>query len=436
MKFDIHSYCAEVFSQIEIDQQGNFSICCLSMSSPDKGMAIDQTGNVMNIMTHTIAEAINSETHKQHRLELSQNIRPKRCEACYHAEDAGGGSKRKGVLEETIPLVPEYVKIDDARKYMQIDGSTTSKVVNLDIMFGNKCNQKCIMCGPKVSDQWYDDWKAIASVVSDSDPTGYKASIYKTYSIKEDSRGKLKLDFQPWWETDKWWNEFETVAPNLRYIYFTGGEPLIVSAMEECLNRLIVKNYAKDIILRYDTNLSVINKNIISKWKHFKKIILCVSVDDTENRYNLIRNPGNYNTLIKNIETLMSNNIPIEYLSGCIGIATPYSVLRLYELAEKYKLKLFMRFLGGPEWLNIRYLPPLAKQEIMKKLVNSKYIIETWVKSQILLLYNFMTEYDRNKIVEFVQILDILDKQRNLEWRKILPDVYDLLKRYCPDVIE
>ena len=41
------------------------------------------------------------------------------------------------------------------------DGTTKAKVVNLDLRFGNLCNQKCIMCSPQHSNLWYSDWVAI-----------------------------------------------------------------------------------------------------------------------------------------------------------------------------------------------------------------------------------------------------------------------------------
>jgi hypothetical protein len=31
----------------------------------------------------------------------------------------------------------------------------------------------------------------------------------------------------PWWETDEWWEKFDKIAPQLRYIYFTGGKKII-----------------------------------------------------------------------------------------------------------------------------------------------------------------------------------------------------------------
>ena len=88
MKYSLDSFCPEAWNQIEIDAQGDYKICCLANYDNDFGMALDKDGNVMNVKTHTIQEAMNSETHKQHRKEMSQNIKPKRCRNCWDSEES------------------------------------------------------------------------------------------------------------------------------------------------------------------------------------------------------------------------------------------------------------------------------------------------------------------------------------------------------------
>lgn len=431
MNFNKESFCPEAWSQLEIDAEGDFKICCLANFDDDFGLALDSSNNVMNITTHSISEALNSETHKAHRLQLANNTWPKRCRCCYDSEEAlkseefvDGKSKRQRVIKYTAPSIPEYVTVDTAPQYTKADGSVTSKIVNLDLRFGNLCNQKCIMCSPQHSNQWYDDWVAITQSTSI-----YQKGKYKVFPLVADDRGKTSMQgLTPWWETDDWWNKFDEIAKDLRYIYFTGGEPLIVPAMQECLDRLINAGYSKDIELRYDTNLTVINNKVIDKWKHFKNVILCISVDDTDERYELIRFPGKYSKLVENIKTIKENNIQIEYLSGCIGVASPYSVLRVLELAEQFDIPTYFRFLEGPDWLDIRKYSSQAKKEIIKKLQESKYASNEWVVGQINLLKRYMHTESRNDIEKFITVMELLDKRRGTDWKKTLPDVVNLVR--------
>lgn len=437
--FNLESFCPEPWSQIEIDAQGDYKVCCLANYDRDFGMAYDSNGNVMNVMTHTIEEAMNSETHKDQRKELSQNIKPLRCLNCYDLEEATktpkypyGTSKRQRVIQVTAVDATSYVTVETAKDVTQFDGTLINpKVVNLDLRFGNLCNQKCLMCSPQHSNQWYEDWVAITGSYSFTQKK-------KTFTIYKDEHGKHKMGgYEPWWESDRWWEMFDAIAPQLQYIYFTGGEPLIVPQMQECLDRLIERGFAKNIQLRYDTNLSVINKKVTDKWKHFKSVFLCVSIDDTGSRYELIRNMGDFDRFEKNISAIKEHNIGISYLSTCIGIASIYSVKRVYEFCKKHDIKeQLYRFLDGPEWLNIRHLPRSAKEEIIEDLKSysddPEYL--KWAYSEIRILEKYIDHVDYGRLYEFVKNMDILDSKRNTNWREVLPDVADLFRRHCSEI--
>jgi MoaA/NifB/PqqE/SkfB family radical SAM enzyme len=343
-----------------------------------------------------------------------------------------GNSKRQNTLTRITQKIPEYLTIDKADQKTNEDGYSTADVISLHIHFGNLCNMKCLMCNPGSSSLWYDYYTSLYN--RDSYSVGNH-----NYKIYKDEHNRSRMDYVKWWETDIWWNRFSEVMPKLRQIYFTGGEPFLVPALEQCLDLLIDNNFAKDIILRFDTNLSVVNKKILDKLKKFKDISLCVSIDETEERYELIRLPGKFNTFVRNIETILSYDINITYISSCVGLASIYAIPRVYAFADKYNLNAEFRFLEGPKWLDIRYLPTSAKNEIIEKYTelsktsNNKH----WYKVTVDMLKKFSDEKHCQYvyIAQFVRNMDILDKNRNTNWRKTLPDVYDLLHRHCKDKI-
>jgi hypothetical protein len=55
-------------------------------------------------------------------------------------------------------------------------------------------------------------------------------------------------------------------------------------------------------------------------------------------------------------------------------------------------------------------------------------------QTQINFLQTFMNSYDPKIIRQFVINMDKLDKLRNHDWKKTLPDVYELLYKYSPEV--
>jgi organic radical activating enzyme len=444
--FNLESFCGELWSQIEINTLGDYKICCLANYAKDYGLAYDENGKVMNVMTHSIEEAINSATHKDHRLQLKENIQVKRCRNCYDSEHSTKGqdgwgsehakkwgkSKRQRVNGQTARLIPEYVQWDQADKYTLEDGTSTAKVVNLGLRLSNLCNQKCIMCTPEYSSLWYEDWEELYGNRTVLPPE----TEDEQYRLTKDTNGRDILDYSRWWSSDIWWERFDKIAPDLRHIYFSGGEPLVAPAMNKILTILIDGGFAKNVTLRYDTNLTVINNKIIEKFKHFKKINFCVSVDDTEERYSLIRFPGNYNTIVNNIKSLKENNMGINYVSCCVGVASIYSMVRVSELAEELNVPAEFRFLEGPGWHDIRSLPRSAKEEIIAVYKNLDHspARKNWYNSIIKLLEKYMDYEHLPRLQEFVTTMDKLDKIRGTDWRKVLPDVQDILARHCPNI--
>jgi len=453
--FHKDSFCSEPWSQLEISSNGDFSICCLANYDETFGMARDEDDQVMNVMTHDFDEALNSKTHKDHRLQLSRNEKPLRCRNCYESEEATKGtvssrygkqlrergiSKRVRVAIGTAQRTKGYVVPSEAHKYMAPDGTTTSRVVNLHIRFGNLCNMRCVMCSPQHSSMWYDDW--IAFDYYDGEPI-FKLGKYKTFYLLPNEQGKTDIaNSEKWWQTQVWRDKFEAIIPRLRHIYFTGGEPFVVPELEQTLDKLIEADTAKEMTLRFDTNLTIINKRLLDKLTKFKQVFLCISVDDTEERYTLIRNPGNWQRFIKNLELVKEYpGLEIEYLSSCVGIQSPYAIVRVVELCEKYQIKSNFRFLEGPKWLDLRYLPRGAKEEIIAKYKEFDRTYEharkyrNWTTSIIRLMEKYIDddklEDQYLHLNEYIRCMDILDERRKHKWRDVLHDVYELLSKHC-----
>jgi MoaA/NifB/PqqE/SkfB family radical SAM enzyme len=462
--FSENSFCPEVYNQIQIDMQGDIRICCLSADN-DSGITRDQYGNIMNVKTHSIIDAMNSYEHRQHRLELSNNIRPSRCNNCYKGEIHGFSRRMKFIKLSKNEILPEYVKAEDAYSITTDNGSidtSITKLINLDIRFGNLCNLKCIMCDPGNSSLWYEDWDLLSKSFNDHNDSGrslkfrhggidpltgnaqYWKSKTKVYVIEKNKHGKLKLEGgENWWETDSWKLQFKNIAPQLRHIYFTGGEPLIVPAMGEHLNYLINNGFSKDIILCYDTNLTVINKNLIDQWKFFKNIELRISIDEVGDRYNIIRNPGNFDKIKENILVIKNAGIPISCITMVCGISNIYGSIRVSQFAKEIGETLSSRFVNRPNWLNVKNLPISAREEVIDTLSDflkssesstiSGY--EHVINGSIKYLFSTLdTPGDLQMIESFVKVMNILDKSRGLDWKSVLCDVAGLINRHCPEI--
>jgi hypothetical protein len=200
--------------------------------------------------------------------------------------------------------------------------------------------------------------------------------------------------------------------------------------MTECLDRLIQGGHSQHIELRYDTNLTALNPRVIERWQQFKRVRLCVSVDDTEDRYHLIRNPGRWSQLKSNLEAVQAQGLEIEYISGCVGLHTPYSVLRLIPIAESLGVRCYQRFLEKPLWLAPDSWSDRVKMEIIKTLDLNRTLTayDSVIDSQINYYTQTLGQANPQRIQLFEKNMTILDQSRGTNWRKTLPDVVKLIE--------
>ena len=114
------------------------------------------------------------------------------------------------------------------------------------------------------------------------------------------------------------------------------------------------------------------------------------------------------------------------------SIASPYTVKRLADFGEQYEVPIMIRFLEGPTWLDIRNYRKSAKLKIIDDLTGYSEYPDylKWGGAQIKLLENYL-DIDWNGDVwlkDFIEKMNILDKQRGTNWKKTLPDVVELLR--------
>ena len=248
----------------------------------------------------------------------------------------------------------------------------------------------------------------------------------------QDRNQRLRVKSLSWWESDIWWERFCEVAPKTELIYFTGGEPFLVPMHDQILQHLVDTNLAKNIVLQYHTNLSVINNKVLQLLKNFRRVDMRISVDDTDERYYIIRNPGNYQTLLKNIFRVKQIGLHIGDINGCIGLSTIYSSLRLTPLAKKIKTKYFYRFLYAPTNQSLANLPASAKREIISVYRQNLDTAGEAGEAVIKFLEQYMDQENLDEIASYVRYMDHLDQLRGTNWHTTLSDVYELLLKHCP----
>ena len=433
------------WTALQIQPSGDFKICCFSSitkengQSLNHGMAIDENGQVMNILTHSIVDALNSKYHKEIRLAQSKDERHPMCKVCWDRDDANKNNNSTNSLRYyrtfiQLKNVDNAISMEKAEFMMGEDGSISNIPLSLDLRFTNVCNMQCIMCDSKYSNQWFKD----ELLVNGRDYISYDDKKYKIFEID----GVFKSEMPVWHDSDEWWNQFELIKGQIRHLYITGGEPFIVKSHDILLDKLIDAGLAKNIILEYDTNLTVINDKIINRLKKFKKVVLSVSCDDVEEQFELIRYPGKFNILLENLDKLRQKNLKIRHLSTCVGIYSLYSPIRLNnyfrkmginDLFDGNQLDFSFRFLKNPVGTNIALLPRHLKLKMIDVYQNSN-LPNKWKNYLIGYLENNLDTYSEELCIKSVNdhiiYLDKLDSIRGTNWKKTFPEIVELLKEH------
>lgn len=430
-------FCKSVWNGIYIINDGYIRLCSIGANTKpelDMQRCRDKDGKVMHILTHDIKDIMNSDKHIEVRNFNLQNPSTwsPHCECCENREIITNFNRQHKNLSRRIYLMKidnDNIVSENNFHEKSNDGKVNWMPNSLDIRFGNLCNQKCIMCGPYASNLWYDEY--VNYTGSTSFGNGEKVTI-----IKNTNTGKwVEPPELKWYEDPRWWKKFEEMMPYLKHLYITGGEPMVVPAHDEMLDRLIKADFAKNIWLEYDSNCSAINDKITTKWNYFKRVDIRGSMDAIEDDYELIRYKGKWDKFVENIKILKefkersNKRIRLVALTSCFQISTAFNTIKSEEWCKSMEIDFHLRFLEGPSRHAVASLPNAAKQKLID--YYSQFINKS-EKSKLIIshLNKHMGEkfYKPWAIKDYVKFMDFLDSSRNTNWKVTLPQVRELIE--------
>jgi hypothetical protein len=210
----------------------------------------------------------------------------------------------------------------------------------VDIRNTNLCNLKCRYCGPHFSSQWAEELGQLP-VIKNQDLTAYKDTL---------------------------------ITDSLQWMYFTGGEPLIISDHWRLLEELIANGQSTNIALLYNTNLTTIkykDKNIIDIWRQFKQVNLQCSIDTIGKPLEYIRSGASWSKIKSNLTELLEaaqdSTIKLT-LSPVVSILNIWFLAELYEYARLNNIRVEPIILTGPDYLALDVIPDILKALALEKI--------------------------------------------------------------------
>jgi pyruvate-formate lyase-activating enzyme len=374
----------------------------------------------------------NTNQKKLERLEMLNGEKPSGCQYCWNIENMGEDyvSDRK----------ERNVSIYTPERYLQIKKGAWDQNVNpeyIEISFGNECNFKCGYCHPKHSSAYYKEIKDHGPYTT---VKNHRNDIdwFKVY--EEETNPYVEA----WWQ---WWPE---VSKTLNILRITGGEPLLQSSTWRLLEDLD-KNPLPNLELNINSNFGVkpilidrlverVNKLIEeNKIKSFK---MFTSIDTWGAPAEYIRTGLDLEVWERNFDKYMSETkLPITFMItfNILSVTTFQSLLekilewrKKYKFVTEHKVRFDTPYLKEPLQYDMNILP---KDEFMpymhshlqfiKKNVDDKSVekfssleyekfrrvvdyMESTVYSDAKVkegrkdFYNWFTEYDRRRSVDFV----------------------------------
>jgi MoaA/NifB/PqqE/SkfB family radical SAM enzyme len=367
------TFCVLPWIHFATRPNGDMRLCCSANASGagenhTVGLVKNERGQPANFGRETPMSAWNNEYMKDVRLTMLEGKIPASCSKCIAEESKGVASKR---IWETGSWMEDGIDVEELIKQTQEDGTVPEKLVYLDLRLGHTCNLKCVMCSPHDSSQWVGDHKKVYP-------------LFQAKELKEQMQWDRK-DFNNFWhENPDFWKEMYAQIPNLKQVYFAGGEPLMIREHKWFLEEIIRQGYADKILIRYNTNGLLIDDEIIELWKKFKKVKVGFSIDAVGDRNYYIRYPSDWATIERNLHKLDNTPDNIQ-----VSIATAIQILNVKHLADFAKWKITQNFkkvnlentVGGiqagggivnmhllyiPTFLSIRLLPQSDKAEVRR----------------------------------------------------------------------
>ena len=283
------TFCMAPWTHTYLSPQTERRLCCASREPAQSFKQYIDTGNEAGeYKPLTLKEHWNSEHMKSVRLRMMAGEELSECEVCDHK-----------LLNTNVyrsywnQLFKD--RVDEAYVTTDEKGATTMPTVSFDYRFNNLCNFKCRMCGDMLSSSWEAESRKHNRWSKESQP--WMASPLREQIIK----------FQDTQVVQEFVDAIETKT--IKEIYWCGGEPLMWDMHWKAMQRIIDLGFAKEVYVRYNTNLSRTSLKGIKLFDllpQFQDWQICSSLDGTGEVGEYIRDGLNYEQWLDNFKEGMA----------------------------------------------------------------------------------------------------------------------------------
>ena len=303
----------------------------------------------------------------QLKIDLLNGIKSSACSKCWVLEEQGEKSRR--LLEN------EFLDYKLDRDLILIREDCKTKIIDpimYQIKTSNLCNQACVTCDSSASTKW--------------------AELETKMGVTPKS--KLKINAS---------------TVNINYadakkISLLGGEPFFDPTTFEILERLIKHNNT-DCFISLVTNGSIVLKqtqlDLLSK---FSDLNICISIDGIEKRFEYLRWPAKWNTLLDNLKRYreITKNISISYTISSLNALYYNETINWF---KQNNLRYNHNIVNYPQWIGLDNTPLKIKEALHNTSVPVAWMEITGKETTLDSYQNYLQAQDQAKKINIKDYL-------------------------------
>ena len=337
------TFCMAPWTHTYLSPQTERRMCCASREPAQSFKQYIDTGNdAKEYKPLTLKEHWNSDHMRSVRLRMMAGEELSECEVCDHK-----------LLNTDVyrsywnQLFKD--RVDEAYTTTDETGATTMQTISFDYRFNNLCNFKCRMCGDMLSSSWEAETRKNKTWTKESQP--WMASPLREQII----------NFQDTQVVQEFVDAVETKT--IKEIYWCGGEPLMWDMHWKAMQRIIELGFAKEVYVRYNTNLSRTSLKGIKLFDllpEFQDWQICSSLDGTDEVGEYIRDGLNYEQWLRNFKEGLavaktSREMRLDYTITMPGLL---ELKNMFDLSQELNTEILTKVMFT--FSNDEILSPLA----------------------------------------------------------------------------
>jgi pyruvate-formate lyase-activating enzyme len=319
------------------------------------------------------------------------------CALCYKEESLGFTSTR---VHESLDYAVKFniTSIEDLQKF--------ERPAYYEVRPGNKCNLQCRMCCPENSDLIEKEFKKI--------------------NFEYPSFSKV------WGNYDH--IDIENLIPGTR-IYSTGGEPTIIPAFYEFLEKCVALGRT-DLDITLNTNGQKVSQKLINLCSKFDEVNFSFSIDGYGKVNDYIRWNSDWETTIKNAKLLQSHGfyISLECIPSLWNITNLHLLYEFYDQEFPGSTVFLQQVYWPDETMNVFNHPnPKLVVESLTKITQTK-MYYTDARDNKSIIDSLLEHYSKNPkpdlywLRKFFEFNDKLDESRNVRLIDYVPELEECRK--------